>query len=69
VKDRFDRKRKLNRLKKDLYMYVLSLPEFAVRKQVGIDEKDITFISREMVFNTYDEDTGFMRDLEKDYIF
>jgi len=24
-------------------MYVLSLPEFAVRKQVDIDEKDITF--------------------------
>jgi len=27
-------------------MYVLSLPEFAVRKQVDIDEKDITFINR-----------------------
>jgi CRISPR-associated endonuclease/helicase Cas3 len=50
-------------------MYVLSLPEFAVRKQVNIDEKDITFINREMIFNTYDEDTGFMRDLERDYFF
>ncbi|NLP15262.1 MAG: CRISPR-associated helicase Cas3' [Clostridium sp.] len=69
VKDRFERKRKLNRHKKDLYMYVLSLPEFAVRKQVNIDEKDITFINREMIFNTYDEDTGFMRDLERDYFF
>jgi len=69
MKDRFERKRELNKHKKDLYMYVLSLPEFAVRKQVDIDEKDITFISREMVFNTYDEDTGFMRDLEKDYFF
>ncbi|WP_243467754.1 helicase-related protein [Acetivibrio straminisolvens] len=69
IKDRFERKRKFNRHKKDLYMYVLSLPEFAVRKQVDIDEKDITFVSREMVFNAYDEDTGFMRDLEKDYFF
>ena len=69
MKDMFERKRKLNRHKKDLYMYVLSLPEFAVRKQVCIDEKDITFISREMVSNTYDEDTGFMRDLERDYFF
>lgn len=69
IKDRFERKRKFNQFKKDLYMYVLSLPEFAVRKQVDIDEKDITFINREMVFNTYDKDTGFMRDLEKDYFF
>lgn len=69
MRDRFERKRELNKHKKDLYMYVLSLPEFAVRKQVDIDEKDITFISREMVFNTYDEDTGFMRDLERDYFF
>ncbi|HOM03576.1 MAG TPA: CRISPR-associated helicase Cas3' [Acetivibrio sp.] len=69
MKDRFESKRKFNQHKKDLYMYVLSLPEFAVRKQVDIDEKDITFISREMIFNTYDEDTGFVRDLEKDYFF
>ena len=69
MKDRFERKRKLNQHKKDLYMYVLSLPEFAVKKQVDIDEKDITFINSEMVFNTYDKDTGFMRDTEKDYFF
>lgn len=69
MKDRFERKRKLNKHKKDLYMYVLSIPEFAVRKQVDIDEKDITFISREMIFNTYNEDTGFMRDTERDYFF
>jgi len=27
IKDRFERKRKFNQFKKDLYMYVLSLPE------------------------------------------
>lgn len=67
MKNRFERKRKLNQQKKDFYMYVLSLPEQAVRKHVEIDEKDITFISREMISNTYDKDTGFIRNMERDY--
>ena len=67
MKNRFERKRKLNKQKKDFYKYVLSLPEHAVRNQIEIDEKEITFISREMVCSTYDEDTGFIREIEKDY--
>ncbi len=67
MKNRFERKRQLNKQKKDFYKYVLSLPEHAVRKQIEIDEKEITFISREMVSSTYDKDTGFIREIEKDY--
>ncbi len=67
MKNRFERKRQLNKQKKDFYKYVLSLPEHAVRKQIEIDEKEITFISREMVCSTYDKDTGFIREIEKDY--
>jgi len=67
IKNRFERKRQLNKQKKDFYKYVLSLPEQAVKKHIEIDEKEITIISREMVCSTYDEDTGFIRELEKDY--
>lgn len=67
MKDRFERRREINRLKKDFYKHVLSLPEQAVKKHIDIDEKEITMINRDMVFNTYDEDTGFIRNLEKDY--
>jgi CRISPR-associated endonuclease/helicase Cas3 len=67
MKNRFERKRQLNKQKKDFYQYVLSLPEYAVKKQLEIDEKEITFISSEMICSTYDEDTGFIREIEKDY--
>lgn len=67
IKNRFERKRQLNKQKKDFYKFVLSLPEQAVKKHVEIDEKEITFISREMLCSTYDEDTGFIRKIDKDY--
>lgn len=67
MKNRFERKRKLNRIKKDFYQYVLSLPEQAVKKHMDIDEKEITRITKEMISNTYDEDTGFKREIERDY--
>jgi len=67
IADRFERKRQFNKLKKDFYQFVLSLPEQAVKKHVEIDEKEITFISREMLCSTYDKDTGFIRKIDRDY--
>lgn len=69
IKDRFERRRKLNQHKKKLYSYVLSLPEFAVKKQMDIDEDGITFVSNEMLCSVYDGETGFKRDPERDYFF
>ena len=67
IKDRFERKRQLNKLKKDFYKFVLSLPEQVVKKHIDIDENDITFISREMLSSTYDEEIGFIRKIDRDY--
>ncbi|MDQ2085337.1 CRISPR-associated helicase Cas3' [Herbivorax sp. ANBcel31] len=69
IKNRFERKKKLNSIKKDFYKYVLSLPEYAVKVHMDINEKDITVFSKNMIFNTYDKDTGFKREIEEDYFF
>lgn len=69
IKNRFERKRELNKFKKDLYDYVVSVPETAVKKHLTPSEHDMTKITWEMVFNVYDLKTGFIRDQVEDFIF
>jgi len=69
IKDRFVRKRELNRIKKDVYQYVVSIPETIVKKHINPEEHGLSRISFEMLDNVYDENTGFIREEINDYIF
>lgn len=69
IKNRFERKRELNKLKKDIYRYVISVPEVIAKKHFTPNEHELAKVSREMVFNVYDLKTGFIRDEIEDYIF
>jgi len=69
IKDGFSRKRELNKIKKDIYQYVVSIPETVVKKHINPEEHGLSRISLEMIDNVYNENTGFIRDEIDDYIF
>ncbi len=64
----FERKSALNKIRKDFYAYVISVPEKAVLKHLDVDDGCITYVSRHMISNVYDLNTGFMRNELADYI-
>lgn len=67
VKNRFERKRRFSEIKKEFLQYVISIPEEAVKKHFNIEDEYIINVSKNMIENTYDEQTGFMRGELEDY--
>jgi CRISPR-associated endonuclease/helicase Cas3 len=68
IKDPFERKYKINRIKKDFYSYVISVP---TKNMPGADIEDtsITYINKEQLVSTYNKSTGFIRKDPGQYIF
>ena len=67
-KDLFKKKSEINRIKKDFYSYVISVP---VNKAPGetIKNTEIVFINRDQIKSVYEEDTGFIRKDPTQYVF
>lgn len=68
IKDPFDKKSKINRLKKHFYHYVISVPAKSLPGR-AIEDTAIVFINKEQVESIYDEDTGFIRKDPEQHIF
>jgi len=68
VKDPFERKYKINRIKKDFYSYVISVPTKNV-PGTDLEDTSITYINKEQLVSTYNESTGFIRKDPGQYIF
>lgn len=68
LRDPFERKSEINRIKKDFYSYVISVP---AKKVPGTSSEDtpITYINKEQIASTYDKDTGFIRRDPGQYVF
>ncbi len=69
IKDRFERKAAINKLKSEINNYTISVPEKVLKKHLTPEENELTKITNEMLFNVYDLKTGFIRDQFEDYIF
>ncbi len=67
--DGLQRKRDFNKIKKDFYSYVVSIPEKVVKLHYrSVTEMDMLLrVSFEELRNVYDMDTGFLRDGITDY--
>ena len=68
IKEPFERKSEINRIKKDFYSYVISVP---AKKDPGTSPEDtpITYINNEQIASTSDKDTGFIRKDPGQYVF
>lgn len=66
--DPIDRKRQINRIKKDLYSYVISVP---LQKAPGMAAAgwELIYINKEQVKSCYNKQTGFIRDDPGSYVF
>lgn len=67
-KDPFKKKSEINRIKKDFYNYVISVP---VNKAPGetIKNTEIVFINKDQMESVYEEHTGFIRKDPTQYVF
>jgi len=68
IKDPFEKRSKINRLKKDFYNYIISVPAKNLPGR-AIEDTAIVFINKEQVGSIYDEDTGFIRKDPEQHIF
>ncbi len=68
IKDPFDKKSEINRLKKHFYHYIISVPAKSLPGR-AIEDTAIVFINKEQVESIYDEDTGFIRKDPEQHIF
>ena len=68
IKDHFKKKSEINRLKKDFYNYIISIPAQSLPGRT-IGDTAIMFINKEQVESIYDEDTGYIRKDPEQHIF
>lgn len=68
IKNMFERRKQFGLIKRDFLQYVISVPENIAKKQFSTDDNFIIHISKYMVNNTYNIDTGFIRGDFDDYI-
>lgn len=69
IKNQFERKKEFNKIKKDLYQFIVSVPERVFKKHLDISENQLNRISKEMLSTIYSKETGFIRNDIPDYIY
>ena len=68
LEDPFDKRSEINRLKKDFYNYIISVPAKSLPGR-AIGDTAIMFINKEQVESIYNEDTGFIRKDPEQHVF
>lgn len=68
IEDPFRKKAEINRIKKEFYSYIISVPTKTAANS-HFENSTIRYINKEQLETTYDKCTGFIRSPQEQYIF